>query len=131
VALLVLGALLLEWRTRIAVAALVATLLAVLQWRPQWVPQADGALGRLTAHVSRISYGVFLVHFPVCLVVNAAFTQFVPAEPVPQALGMVAAWLGSLGAGALFHRHVEQRSMAWIAARRARVQGTSGSFGLR
>jgi peptidoglycan/LPS O-acetylase OafA/YrhL len=130
-ALLVGVALLVEFRTRIAVAALVAGLLALLQWRPQWVPQADGRLGRLMAAISRSSYGVFLVHFPVCLVVNAAFTQFVPDEPVPQALGIVLAWASSLFAGALFHRHVEQRAMAWVAARRARVQGHSGSYRMR
>ncbi len=130
-AVLVVAALVTEFRERIAVAALVALLLALLQWRPHWVPQADGALGRLTAYVSRISYGVFLVHFPVCLVVNAAFTEFAPAEPLWQALGMVLAWGSSLVAGGLFHRHVEQRAMAWLAARRARVQGTSGSFRLR
>ncbi|WP_298235853.1 acyltransferase family protein [uncultured Azohydromonas sp.] len=130
-ALLVGVALLIEFRTRIAVAAAVALLLALLQWRPQWVPRADGRLGRLTAAISRSSYGVFLVHFPVCLVVNAAFTEFVPAEPVPQALGMLVAWGASMVAGALFHRHVEQRAMAWVAARRARVQGHSGSFRTR
>ena len=58
-------------------------------------------------------------------------TEFVPDEPVPQALGMLVAWGASLFAGALFHRHVEQRAMAWVAARRARVQGHSGSFRTR
>jgi peptidoglycan/LPS O-acetylase OafA/YrhL len=130
-ALLVGAALLLEWRGRIAVAVLVAALLAVLQWRPQWVPQADGRAGRAMAYISRISYGVFLVHFPVCLVVNAAFTAFVPELPALHALGMLLAWGASLFAGSLFHHHVELRAMGWIAARRARVQGTSGSYGLR
>ncbi|WP_157266684.1 acyltransferase family protein [Azohydromonas aeria] len=130
-AVLVTVALVLEWRTRIAVAALVAAFLALAQWRPQWVPAARGRVGRWTAAVSRSSYGVFLVHFPVCLVVNAFFTRFVPLEPAPQALGLLLAWAGSLWAGALFHRHVEQRAMAYIAARRARQPGHSGSFGLR
>ena len=130
-AVLVVVALAMEFRERIAVAALVALALGVLQWRPQWVPRAHGRIGRATAYLSRISYGVFLVHFPVCLVVNAAFTEFVPAEPVLQALGVVLAWGASLIAGGLFHRHVEMRAMAWIAARKARVQGRSGSFGLR
>jgi peptidoglycan/LPS O-acetylase OafA/YrhL len=83
------------------------------------------------ASVSRSSYGVFLVHFPVCLVVNAFFTRFVPAHALPQALGLLLAWAGSLWAGGLFHRHVEQRAMAFIAARRSRERGASRSFGLR
>ncbi|MDZ5460007.1 acyltransferase family protein [Azohydromonas lata] len=128
---LVVVALATEFRERVAVAALVALLLGVLQWRPHWVPKAQGRAGRAMAYVSRISYGVFLVHFPVCLVVNAAFTAFMPAEPLWQALGIAVAWGSSLCAGALFHHHVELRAMAWIAARKARVQGHSGSYGLR
>lgn len=128
---LVTAALVLEWRTRVAVAALVAAFLALAQWRPQWVPAARGRVGRWMAAVSRSSYGVFLVHFPVCLVVNAFFTRFVPLEPALQALGLLLAWAGSVWAGALFHRHVEQRAMGWIAARRSRERGHSGSFGLR
>jgi peptidoglycan/LPS O-acetylase OafA/YrhL len=50
---------------------------------------------------------VFLVHFPVCLVVNAAFTRFVSEQAHVQAFGMVVAWGVSPAAGELFHRWVE------------------------
>ena len=45
--------------------------------------------------------------FPVCLLVNAAFTRFVDPEPELQMLGMLLAWSASLLAGAAFHRWVE------------------------
>jgi peptidoglycan/LPS O-acetylase OafA/YrhL len=57
--------------------------------------------------MATISFSVFLVHFPVCLVVNAAFTRFVSDQPHEQALGMLLAWAASLAAGAAFYRWVE------------------------
>lgn len=53
------------------------------------------------------SYSIFLVHFPVCLVVNAAFTRFVPADVTWQAVGTLIAWAASLAGGAAFFRWVE------------------------
>ncbi|HYC41613.1 MAG TPA: acyltransferase [Noviherbaspirillum sp.] len=95
----------LEFRSRILVALGTALLL---------VPACRGSIrlpfqdAQIVATLGRISYAVFLVHFPVCLVVNAAFTRFVPAVPELQALGVVTAWLASIAAGAAFHRWVEQ-----------------------
>jgi peptidoglycan/LPS O-acetylase OafA/YrhL len=57
--------------------------------------------------MAAISFSVFLVHFPVCLVVNAAFTRFVSEQAYVQAFGMLVAWGASLAAGELFHRWVE------------------------
>jgi peptidoglycan/LPS O-acetylase OafA/YrhL len=57
--------------------------------------------------LATISFSVFLVHFPVCLVVNAGFTRFVSDQPHEQAFGMLVAWIASLAAGAAFYRWVE------------------------
>lgn len=95
----------LEFRSRIAVALGTALLL---------VPACRGVVhlpfqnARPIAYLGRISYAVFLVHFPVCLVVNAAFTRFAPALPEVQAAGVAFAWLASIAVGAAFHRWVEQ-----------------------
>jgi peptidoglycan/LPS O-acetylase OafA/YrhL len=59
------------------------------------------------AYLGRISYSVFLVHFPVCLIVNAVVSRIAPGDPVAGATGMLVAWLASTGAGALFHRLIE------------------------
>jgi peptidoglycan/LPS O-acetylase OafA/YrhL len=97
----VLGALVLEFRSRIALALAVACVL-FLCGRIR-----TGAAWSFVNRMGRISYAVFLVHFPVCLVVNAVFTRFVPLEPAWQGLGMLCAWGASLAAGAAFFRWVE------------------------
>lgn len=98
-------ALAIDFRERILVALGTALALAIYQ-ATGWGRHAPTR--PLAAFLSRISYGVFLVHFPVCLVVNAAFSRFVSLTPELALLGMVLAWGLSLLAGALFHAHVEQ-----------------------
>jgi peptidoglycan/LPS O-acetylase OafA/YrhL len=58
--------------------------------------------------LGQISYSVFLVHFPVCLVVNALFNRIAPDDPGIGAVGMLVAWATSIAAGALFHAYVEK-----------------------
>jgi len=94
----------LEFRSRIALAAVVACVL-FLFGRVKTVSNGRG--WTLINRLGKISYSVFLIHFPVCLLVNAAFMRFVPAEPELQAFGMLVAWGFSLAAGAVFYRWVE------------------------
>ncbi|GJG98843.1 acyltransferase [Cupriavidus pauculus] len=113
-----LAALAVDFRLRIAVALATALLLAISR-RGGWLEHWPG--GRLTAYFGRISYSVFLVHFPVCLVVNAVVTHVVPGQPALNALGMGLAWVASNVAGALFHRYVESASpvqavVGWLTA---------------
>ncbi|MFL6711204.1 MAG: acyltransferase family protein [Massilia sp.] len=98
-------ALSIDFRSRIAVAAITACVLVLCGRSRLDLPTAGPAA--LLNRLGTISYSIFLVHFPVCLMVNAAFSRFVPAEPELQVAGMALAWLASLGAGALFHRWVE------------------------
>ncbi|PRD68033.1 GTP cyclohydrolase [Malikia spinosa] len=109
-ALLVLGALALEFRERIALALMVALLLGAAQqgqWLQRW-PQ-----GRVWAYFGQISYSVFLLNFPVALVVNALFTRFAPAEPWAQTVGVLLAWVACNLAGAVFFHLVEQPLGRW------------------
>ena len=100
-----LVALALDFRIRIAVALAVACVLFLFgRARPAGF---DGGGLAVVNGMARISYSVFLIHFPVCLLVNAAFTRFVPADPYLQGLGMLIAWGSSLVAGAAFFRWVE------------------------
>jgi len=115
-ALPTMAALALDYRSRIALACAVAGML-FLFGRTRTV--SSGRAWAAVNGLARSSYSVFLVHFPICLVVNAAFTRFAPAEPEWQALGMVTAWAGSLAAGAAFHRWVEVplgRMFGYLAA---------------
>lgn len=113
-ALGVLGALALwvDFRERIAVALAVALWLGVAQrggWLTAW---PRGPWAALVGYFGRISYSVFLVHFPICLVANACFGTLGPRAPSWQAAGMVGAWLASNLAGAWFHRYVETADFA-------------------
>lgn len=98
-------ALAVDFRVRIAVAFAVACLLLLLgREKPALL---TGHVSRLVQMLARTSYAVFLVHFSVCLVVNAAFARFISADVYLQAAGTVLAWGLSLLAGAAFFRWVE------------------------
>jgi peptidoglycan/LPS O-acetylase OafA/YrhL len=99
------AALAVDFRSRIAVAAVVACVL-YLFGRARLATCRGGAFG-LVNGLAKISFSVFLVHFPVCLIVNAAFERFVVEQPYMQAVGMLVAWIASLTAGAIFFRWVE------------------------
>jgi len=101
---LVALALLLEYRPRIAVALVVALTLALAR--------RYGVLERwpkssVVGYLGRTSYSLFLVHFPVCLLVNALFSRFGVQDPWFNLGGLVIAWLASMAAAALFFRFVE------------------------
>lgn len=99
-----LVALAVSFRSRLALAIMVACALVIFG-RAEIT--SKGRIWTVINSLARTSYSVFLIHFPVCLLVNAAFTRFVPADPVLQGLGMLTAWGFSLAAGAVFHRWVE------------------------
>lgn len=100
--LVALTALAIEFRLRIAVALAVALALGL---SANSRPAGDGS--RLVAYLARISYSVFLVHFPVCLLVNAAFDRFAPGDPILHAIGLLVAWAASVAMGAVFHHGIE------------------------
>ncbi len=98
------AAVVIHWRPRLVVAA--ATALVIL---------AMAALRRLErwpgsptlAYLGRTSFSLFLVHFPVCLVVNAWFSRL-PLTPVQAWGAMMVAWMARLATAVLFHHFVEQ-----------------------
>ncbi|NSX15507.1 acyltransferase [Cupriavidus taiwanensis] len=119
-----LAALVLDFRLRIAVALATALLLALAR-RGEWLERWPRA--RVVGYFGRISYSVFLVHFPVCLVVNALVSHLAPGQPVLNALGMAAAWALSNVAGAVFYRFVE--SAQPLAAVRGLLGGRGDAAG--
>ncbi len=100
-------ALVIDFRSRILVALIVAVALGLSRsfgFIASW-PQT-----RLLGWLGQISYSVFLVHFPVCLIINAVFERFPPHTPGIELAGILTAWFASIGAGAVMHRYVERRS---------------------
>ncbi len=50
---------------------------------------------------------MFLVHYPVCVPVQAAAARWFADDPVASALGLAIAWAASVAAGAALYRWVE------------------------
>ncbi|MBA3595246.1 MAG: acyltransferase [Polaromonas sp.] len=103
-------ALALDFRGRLAVAMVVAIALVWLQ-PGRWTALQAPWLQQL----GQISYSVFLIHFPVCLLVNALVSHVWPAQLLPNALGMLAAFVLSLLAGKALYVGVESRRWTRIA----------------
>lgn len=106
ITVLALIALALEWRSRILVAALTALMLAA---GGGIYVSLKGYGARLVAALGRISYPVFLVHYPVSLLVGALVFKLSPESVAINLMGLFAAWLVSLSAGAALYRWVELR----------------------
>ncbi|MEB0135961.1 acyltransferase [Actimicrobium sp. CCC2.4] len=100
-------ALMLDFRSRIALAVVLACALVVINRSAIGLALNQDRRLDWIDRLGKMSYSVFLIHFPVCLVVNAWFYHFAPAAPLWQGVGMLTAWIGSLLAGALFHRWIE------------------------
>jgi peptidoglycan/LPS O-acetylase OafA/YrhL len=107
-------ALTVDFRSRIALALLVACVLVAFGRMQS--PLTPPGQWRVISVAGNISFSIFLVHFPVCLVINAAFTRFAPQDVIVQTAGMILAWIASMIAGALFHHGVELpivRALMW------------------
>jgi peptidoglycan/LPS O-acetylase OafA/YrhL len=93
-----------DWRPRLVVAAATAglILLAATWNRLRHLPDS-----RMVAYLGRISFSLFLIHFPVCLVVNAWLSRW-ELTPMQAFAGMVAAWASSVLMAMLFHHLVER-----------------------
>ena len=116
-------ALFVDFRERIALAMAVAVMLVF------W-----GSASRLWGNHIKIqnkvqtlglhSYALFLMHFPVLLLTNAAFTRFgftPDSSSAATALGWgIAGWAASLLAANLFYRWIESPTAAWRGALRLR-----------
>ena len=116
-----LVALALDFRSRIALALIVACALFLFG---RMKVKASGRVGSAIDALARSSYSMFLIHFPVSLLINAGFTRFAPPDPLWQGGGMLLAWSASIAAGLAFHRWVEVplgQAMHGISARRARA----------
>lgn len=109
-------ALALDFRLRILVA-LVSALGLVWALRGQLALPASNGVVRLQ-RLGQMSYSVFLVHFPVCLLVNALVHQWWPDAMETNALGMLLAFTLSLAAGRLLYQWVERPVPTWTLALR-------------
>lgn len=106
-AMLLLGAvaLAIDFRGRVAVA-LVTALCLVAALRSERLRSWQGIAP--VVQLGQMSYSVFLVHFAVCLLVNALASRLWPTSPGLNALGVLLAFALSLAAGRQLYLRVER-----------------------
>lgn len=116
-ALLVVAAVAVDFRSRLVVALATGLMVLAAQhfgWISHW-PRS-----RLVRWLAGISYSLFLVHFPVSLVVNALWSSHVPGTPWLSLLGMATAYGLSMVTAVIFHHGVERRVVRIGRGARAR-----------
>ncbi len=124
------AALWVDFRGRIALA-MTSALVLMLLMRParedgtthaqllfgKLLKPLDPITSRLQA-LGQMSYSVFLIHFSICLLVNAVVSEWVPEYPVLHLLGMFAAFALSVIAGRILYLKVERHVPTWLTALR-------------
>ena len=115
--LLLAIAMLYEWRWRLGIAAIVGLIvfLAEASGRNR-LPINSPLLRRL----GEISYSLFLVHFPVLILVSTLWAQLGLSGPVDAVIGLVVAFLSSIVVAEVFFRFVEKPA---ASAGRRKKQG--------
>lgn len=108
-------ALLQDFRERVLIALGCAAVLLLARrkaWLDRWPDSA------LLTWLGKISFAVFLVHFPVFMLASAIHARLGQGSDPAALFIMLAAWLASLALAHLFHRHVETRQR-WLPVRSA------------
>ncbi|HEY4072827.1 MAG TPA: acyltransferase [Herbaspirillum sp.] len=103
-AIVVIAATLVEFRIRIVLAGSLMVLLGLAR---QYPGIGQRSFGPVLAYLGRISYSIFLIHYPLCLLVNAAFFIYFPQSPPMNILGMLTGIGISVAGGALFFKYIE------------------------
>lgn len=111
--LVVMGglALALDFRGRLVVALVTAF---GLVWLASLQPRAwpvRGLQQRRLVQLGKVSYSVFLIHFPVCLLVSAVVSHVWPTQLLANVAGLLLAFTLSLLAGSALYRWVENRPL--------------------
>lgn len=105
-----LSALVMEYRPRLLLALITALVVALLARRSVSArPTFDHRFLGPLVWVGRRSYSIFLIHFSVCLAVNAVFASFWPGMVMLHWFGLLLALSLSLLAGRWLYERVELR----------------------
>ena len=72
----------------------------------------QGRLGMLIHYLGATSFALFLLHFPVSMLVNAAQDRFDWISPAAGMVALLVAWGGSMLVADVFYRVVERQGLA-------------------
>ena len=106
IALLGLVALGIEFRKSVATATLSALILTIAStrgWLERWPQSAS------LHWLGERSYSIFLIHYGLCIGVNAIWSVLFPSGLIINAIGIFVALSVSIAGGALLYRYVESR----------------------
>lgn len=109
-AMMMVVALAYAWRWRLVIA-LVAGL--TLYWSGRLGLMDRWPASRLVAYLGRTSYSLFLIHFPVLVVISAWWARYGFESEASAIAASVMAYLASLVAAEAFYRAVEVPSLRW------------------
>ena len=101
-------ALLVDFRARVVVAIVVMLLLGLTR---RYGILSDHLIPNFLIYLGRASYAIFLIHFPLCLIVNAVFSHFFPDQAQINLCGLFLALGISIFGGILFYRWTDGRSL--------------------
>jgi peptidoglycan/LPS O-acetylase OafA/YrhL len=95
-----------DFRARLVVVLVTAATIALAQ-EQRWLTRLQSP--RFLRLLADMSYSLFLIHFPTCLILNAWWSSHLTADPWLSVLGMFVAWALSLVAAFAFYHLVEKR----------------------
>jgi peptidoglycan/LPS O-acetylase OafA/YrhL len=95
-----------DFRGRLVVVLMTAAVLTIAQ-EQRWLTRLSSP--RFLRLLADMSYSLFLIHFPTCLILNALWSSHVLVNPWLSLLGMFVAWALSLAAAFSFYHLVEKR----------------------
>jgi peptidoglycan/LPS O-acetylase OafA/YrhL len=108
-----------DWRWRLASALIVGLLLFLAGktgFGARW-PRA-----RWVSRLGRVSYSLFLVHFPVLVLVSSVWARLGWSSPLAALAGLLVAFATSVAAAFAFHRFVEEPAAALSRRRGSSLQ---------
>ena len=108
-----LASLAVNFRERMALAISVSAVLASFG---SWQLRLPRTLDYAVDLMSRTSYALFLVHYAVLLLANAAWAELGWEDGDAALLFIAGSWFVALGVSYLFHTQVEQRFAQWRSA---------------
>jgi peptidoglycan/LPS O-acetylase OafA/YrhL len=96
-----------EWRSRIAVSS--ATALVLILWGSRRTVGAFGSawLVSTVSYLSRISFPLFVLHYPALMLVGAIVESTWGDDPFANGLGLLAAWVLAMGAATVLANWLE------------------------
>ncbi len=104
--LMILAALVFQWRWRLAISLVTSS---ILFFGGKFGMMAHWPRSRMVSYMGRSSYSLFLVHFPVLVVVAALWERFEWVSPWQTVLGLSIAYIVSLATAAAFYHFIESR----------------------